>query len=299
MGQAKIPEFAFGGLNTTPNATGLPLLDLVALQDMRVNGTTLVQRKGMARVCQLAGTASAMDFDDGSSEYCSNSIDTRVWSLGLYWTVEFAIELDATTGTQGIVCAGSTTPAMIFDVTSGNIRARVWDSSGTSTTITVGAATTSVQTVQLTRSAATLSAKLNNGTAVTGSMSATLAVRPPVGDLRVGRDDSTNYLNGTLDYLRLFSIVRSSHADRLVRFPAPRASYVLADYDFNGSAAALVYDRSRYENHLIASNTPAEIATLCHNPAPVRALSMSADTATNRKSLLAVVGGAYFVGDVD
>ena len=290
-------EFAWSGLNTRAPATGLPLLDCVELQDLRVVGTDLLQRYGIYGIGQLTGDFSAMDFDDVSSEHCSNTVDTRAWDLGLYFSVEFAIELDVATGTQGIVTVGHTTPSMIFDVTGGNIRARVWDSAGTATTITVGASAASLQTVQLTRNGATLSTRLDNGTAVTGSISATLAVRAPVGDLRVGRDDGTNYLNGTLDYLRLLSILKSNHNDRLIRLPNPRAEYVRADYDFNESTGNLVYDRSRYEAHLITQNTPTEIATLCHNPAPIRALSLNTDE-NNRKQLLVVAGGKYYLGSV-
>lgn len=299
MGRNLVREFSWGGLNTRAPSTGLPLLECVTLQDMRVKGKDLVERLGCVRVAELGGNQSAIAFTAASSMYLSNTIDARVWALGLYWTVEFTMSLTSASGTQGIVCAGHTTPAMIFDVTSGNIRARVWDSSGTSTTITVGTAAASVQTVQLTRSGATLSARLNNGTAVTGTMSSTLSVRTPVGDLRVARDDSTNYFGGTFDKLDVFSIVKSDHADRLVRFAAPRAEYCLASYDFDISAGLLCYDRSRYENHLIASNTPVETTSLCVNPAPIRGLSQTVDAVTKRKQLLALAGGAMYVADLD
>jgi hypothetical protein len=294
MSLAKVPAFGFGGLNTRSNATGLPLLDLTVLQDMRVVGTDLVQRLGMVRVGQVTGQMSAMDFNAASSEVCAATIDTRVWALGLNWTVEFAIEPDTAAGTMGLVTAGHTTPAMIFDITGGNIRARVWDSAATLTTITVGAAATEVQTVQLTRNGATLSARLNNGTPVTGAMSATLNVRTPVGELRVARDDGANYFDGTACYLNVLSVTKDDHADRLIRMPNPRAEYVLACYDFNESAGGLVYDRSRYENHLVTANTPTEIAVLCHNPAPVRGLSMTADE-NNKKQLLVMAGGSYYI----
>ena len=171
--------------------------------------------------------------------------------------------------------------------------------SASATTITVGTAAASLQTVQLTRSAATLSAKLDNGAAVTGTMSATLSVRTPVGNLRIGVDDTTNFFDGTIDYVRALSVVKSNHNDRLIRLPNPRAEYVLADYDLKQSAGGLVYDRSRYENHLVATNTPAEIATLCHNPAMVRALTMTRNIATNRKELLVCAAGKYYIAGVD
>ena len=293
-----IAKFGWGGLNTKAQTTGLPLLECVALQDMRVVGTDLVQRLGIVRTAQFTGNAKAMDFN-GTDEYLSNAIDTRVWALGMYWTVEVAVELDVTTGTQGILTAGHTTPSLILDMTSTNIRCRVWDSAGTATTITVGAASTSVQTVQVTRSAGTISTRLNNGTAVTGSIDSTKVCRTPVGDLRVALDDTTNYMNGTVDYVRAFAYTKTDHNDRLVRHPAPRAGYVLADYDMNGSAGGLVYDRSRYGNHLIAQNSPTEVTSLCHNPAPVRALGMVVDEVSNKKQMLVAAGGLYYLVTVD
>jgi hypothetical protein len=140
---------------------------------------------------------------------------------------------------------------------------------------------------------------MNNGTAVTGSMSATLTGRPPVGDLRIARDDAANYFGGTYDKLDLYSTVKANHNDRLIRNPAPRAAHCLASYDFDKSAAALVYDRSRYENHLICVNTPTETASLSHNPAPIRALSQSVDAGTKRKQMLVAVGGSYYIVDLD
>ena len=292
----KAPAFGWGGLNTRANATGLPVLDCVHLQDMRVVGRDLIQRLGIARVAQATGNASAMDFVAASSQSLQAPVDTRVWGLGTKWTVEFAIEPDLTTGTPGIYTAGDTTPSQMVYITGGNLTWKGWDSAGTSTTITMGAATAAVYTGQITRDGATVTTRLNNGTAVTGTMSATLLMRTPAGDLRVARDNASNYYDGTVDYLRVFSIVKADHNDRLIRHPAPRASYVLADYDFN-LVGSLVYDRSKYENNLLALNTPTEVTSLCHNPAPVRALSMMVDK-NNRKQLLIVAGGQYFLATV-
>lgn len=295
---AKIPAFGWGGLNTRAQSTGLPLLECVVLQDMRVVGEDLMERLGIVRVAQFTGDQSACHFN-GTDEYCDNAVDTRAWSLGLNWTVEVLIEPAVTTGVQGILTVGHTTPAMILDITGGDIRFRVWDTADAATTITVGAAAASIQSVQIVRSGSVVSTRLNNGTAVTGAISDSLAVRAPVGNLRSARDDGNNYFHGTTDYVRLFSYSKANHADRRIRCPNPRASYVRADYDFNiSSGGGLIYDRSRYQAHLIAQNTPTEIATLCHNPAPVRALSMMTDE-NNRKQLLILAGGKYYLASVD
>lgn len=307
MPRAVTKEFFAGGLNTRPSTTGLPVMDATVLQDMRVVGRDLIQRKGIAKVTQAGGAQSyflgnqfSMTFTAASSMSLSNTVDSRVWSLGLYWTIEFLFDATSTSGTQGLVCAGHTTPSVLFDITGGNIRARVWDTANAATSLTVGAASTDVTSVQLTRSGATLSAKMDNGTAATTTMSASLLLRTPAGDLRIARDDGSNYFGGTFDYLRVYTgFARADHNDRLVRNPAPRASYCVADYDFKKSAADLVYDRSRYENHLICNNTPVEASSLCWNPAPVRALAMSANAATGRKEILLSTGKLVFVASAD
>ena len=299
MPVTKIVETSFSGINTRAPSTGLPLLECVDLREFRVVGKDLVQRKGMVRVNQMTGNQTALTFTAASSMALSNAVDSRVWKLGLYWTVEVAFQLTSASGTQGLVTAGHTTPSLMLDVTGGSIRCRAWDSAGTATTITVGTASTSVATVQVTRSGATLSTRLNNATAVTGSMSATLLGRTPVGDLRVMQDDGSNFGGGVFDKLDVFSIVKTDHNDRLVRLAAPRAGHVLASYDMNLEAGPLVYDRSRYGNHLIAANTPVEATSLCWNPAPVRGLSMMNDPSVNRKTLLVMAGGANYVANVD
>lgn len=291
----KTPSFGFLGLNTKSQSTGLPLMGLTTLQDMRVVGKDIEERLGMVRVAQLASTHRGLDLD-GSNQSATGPVDTRVWELGLQWTVEVAFELDTVTGTQGILTAGGTTPCLLIDIDSGDdIRVRVWDSDNTLDTITVGAATTVTQAVQVTRDGATLSAKLDNGTATTATMSSTLNLRTPVGDLRIGQDDGVNYMNGTIDYVRAFSVVRDNHNDRLVRLLNPRAPHVIADYDHTSSGDTL--DRSRYENHLVAQNSPPAIDSLCHNSANVRVLSMAVDE-NNKKQLLMAAGNQFFIAGV-
>ena len=128
-------------------------------------------------------------------------------------------------------------------------------------------------------------------------MSATNSLRTPVGDLRVGRDDGSNFIAGTFDYLRVYNYTKSDHADRLIRCPNPRALYVLADYGFKASSSGLAEDRSRYENNLIAQNSPSNATTLCHNPAALRAINMFVDE-NNKQQVLLVSGSKYYLAEV-
>lgn len=295
MPRALVRKFAWGGLNTKAESTGLPMLDCVALQDMRLVGTDLVQRYGMVRVGRLGTDFTALEYN-GTDAYCESAIDARVWTLGTKWTLEVVVEPDVTAD-QGILCAGTTTASCILDISSDNYRFRIWDSGATLTTLTVGAAAASVQSIQITRDGATLSGRINNGTAATATMSATLSTRAPVGNLRVGRDDAANYFDGVIDNLRLYGYVKSSHGDRLVRHPCPRAEYVMADYAAMGTDSDL-FDRSRFENHLDAKGATANADALVHSPVPIRALRMGVD-ADGSRQLLAVGGGKFYIAEVD
>lgn len=294
----EIPVFGWTGMNTRGNAYGMVPLECPEFTDLRVLGKDALRRDGIVRVGRVTGNASALDFVAADSEHIAIPIDTRVWALGKQFTIEVAVELDGTGDNQAVFYAGATTPTMALDTLSGNWRWRVWDSAATLTTVTVGTATTSTQTIQLIRDGASLTSRLDNVAGGTGSMSATLSTRTPVGDLRIARNGGSDYLDGTIDYVRGFGKVKADHNDRLVRCVDPCASYCLFDYDGNVDANAVYYDRSVYENHGTATNSPTEIATLCHNPAPVRALAMFTSE-TNQKYIYVEAGGAAYMVPVE
>ena len=75
------PNFAHGGLNTKTDSTGLPVMEHVVLQDLRVVGTNLEQRPGIVRVGRLDNALKAADLTAASSHYFSCPVDARVWSL--------------------------------------------------------------------------------------------------------------------------------------------------------------------------------------------------------------------------
>jgi len=297
MPRAKPPVFGWSGLNTKANSTGLPLLECVALQDMRVVGMDLVQRLGMVRVGQLSSILKSMDFD-GTNEHALAVIDTRVWALGLQFTFEACVAADTLGDSEAVLTAGSTTPCFTLDLLSSKWRVRIVDSADATTTLTstTNASTTGTDTIQVTRDGAALVLRLNGTSEDTDTMTATTSLKTPVGDLRVARSGGADYFDGDVDYVRLFSIVKTDHNDRLVRLPNPRARHVLMDMDFNETAGGMVQDRSRYENHLVTANSPTEGTSLCHTPAFVRALSMGQDE-NNKLQLFMAAGGQFFLAD--
>lgn len=294
----EIPVYAWSGLNTRANPYGMTPLECQQFDELTVRGRDAVRRDGFARVGILTGNLKAMAFTAASSHYVVVPIDTRVWAMGTQFTIECCVALTGTGDDQAVFYAGATTPTMALDTLSGNWRWRVWDSAGTLTTVTVGTASAATQTLQLMRDGASLTSRLDNATAGTGTMSATLSTRTPSGDLRIARNGGTNYLGGTIDYIRAFGRVKSDHNDRLVRCVDPCASYVLMDYDFNLDSNSVVYDLSTYENHGTATNGPSETTSLCHPHAPIRGLAMYTDHAGQRY-IYAEAGGAVYLCAVE
>ena len=289
-------EYGWSGLNTRANAFGLEPLECPEFFDVVVKGRDFERRNGMFRSGYFApGDLKAMDFDSGSSEAVAVPIDTRVWTLDTQFTIECLVEPDGTGDNQAVFYAGVTTPSSALDTLSGSYRWRIWDSAATLTTVTVGTVTQdAVTSIALVRDGASLTSRLNNAAAGTGTMSATLATRAPVGDLRIARNGGSDYFDGTIDYLRGYGMVRANHADRLLRNPDPCASYVLFDYDFNADST-VVLDRSVYENHGIAVNTPTEVASLCHNYAPIRAMRLYVDHQNQKYLAVQAAGSIYLV----
>lgn len=277
--------FPVHGLNTRANEDGLPEPEATIAANLRFGSGGFERRPGSVRVLVATSSEKAMDFDAASSEYVAVPIDTRVWTLGLKFTIEVCVAPDIATGARTVFYAGVTTPSIVLDTDSSSWRWRIWDSAGTLSTVTVGAVSLATTTIQLVRDGASLTSRLNNVAGGTGTMVATLLTRAPVGDLRFARNDGTDYYDGKWDYLRGRAIVRADHNDRLVRFPDPKAETVLFDYGGPASGTTVI-DNSRWENHGEAFNTPTVATTLCHNPAPVRAISAYTNHSRQKRVLI-------------
>jgi len=287
------------GLQTKAVEDGLPLPDFTTFANVRVSDGSAAARTGRVGLSRAGTTTYALDFVAASSQYLAAEIDPRVWTLGTEFTLEILVSLDDKTLNNTVLYAGHTTPSIVVDTSSNKWRVRFWDSAATLDTITTTAdALETTQSLQITRSGSTLTLRVDNDVETTATLDASLLSRTPVGDLRVGRGASTDYLDGDLDYIRMFSNARSAHADRLMRFPDSRSSVCLANYGMELSASGgYVVDDSRYENTLEPFSTPTATAALAHQSPGVDGIFPYRD-ADNKKQVIVANGGSIYHAEV-
>ena len=289
------------GLVTTASEDALPFPGFKTFQDIRVSEGDAKRRKGIVRLARASSDNKSLTLTSASSQYVAIPVDTRVWRLGTQFTIEGVVKPTVVTGTRTIVYAGVTTPSVVIDFTATTLRLRVWESDATLRTLSITAAANETHEFQFKRDGATLSVSLyrDGSSAVnTGSltMDATNLLRSPVGEVRLGRDSSTNYFDGQLDILRSFGIARADYLDGLLRFADPRAGYVLSDYDFKVTADDIIVDRSRFQNHGETSASPTSTTALGFQTSQGE-LIHGYTTRSGEKRILYVAGG--LVHDVD
>ncbi|MGB1224145.1 MAG: LamG-like jellyroll fold domain-containing protein [Mycobacterium sp.] len=285
------------GLVTTPLDDGQEFPGFQEFQNIRVTQGVARRRPGRVILARAGSDNEAIDWN-GSSQSASGPIDARVWTLGTKWTIEVLLDPDSVSGTRPVIEAGTTTPSLHLDVSSGNWRLRVWDSGATLTTLnSTESAAASLTHLFITRDGAALSMRVNHGTATTTTMSATNLLRAPVGDLRFCYD-GTNRYDGPIDYIRGFNIVRPDIGDGHLRFPDPYAcGYVLFDYPMEADSDGIIWDRSRFENHVEATSGTSATTALSLQHAPVQLIEDYVDE--NEKQRIAVIaGGRVHLEDV-
>ena len=177
-------------------------------------------------------------------------------------------------------------------------RVRFWDSAAALTTLTTSAdALESATSLQIVRDGSSLLLRVDNGTETTGSVDATNLSRAPVGNLRIGRGASTDYMDGDLDYIRMFSYARSAHPDSRLRLPQSRSPAVLCNYDFKMEDSLYVQDRSRFENTVGVFNSPTAATALAIQSPGVDGIRMYRD-ADNAKQMLVCHGGQFVHAEI-
>lgn len=267
------------GLSTT--ALSESEVPFPVFQDVRSNKGAFERRAGMVRVARIATTATCCDMASASSQYIAIPYDARVWALGTRFTIEGLINADSIAATRYILGRAGTSPGItVHYATNGDLVVNVWDNAATQTTVTYAGAGSAGTLIawQFVRNGASLTLRVNNGTAATGTMSATLPLRASTVDVQLGAHNSTDFFDGKYDRLTLYKSVKTTQAGNWSRLPNPRAPDVMADYCLEIDANGTVLDRSRFGNHGAAQGGATSAATsLAVNPARIQALQHVSD----------------------
>ncbi len=285
------------GLVTTPTEDGQEFPGFRVMQNLRLSRGPARRRAGM-QILERAGSDNACVDWNGSSQHAACAVDTRVWTLGTQFTIKMLVNADSTSGTRPVFYAGSTTPSIAVDISSGNWRVRFWDSAAALTTVTsTASAGTDTTSLRITRDGATLSLYVDNGAADTGSITAANVSRTPVGSLYLAYD-GTNRFSGRIDHVTVANIVIPDLGDDHMRWPDPYACpYITCDIDGSVDGNDYVWDRSRFENVMLATGSPSDGVALAVQHAPVQLIKDFVDENERRRAVV-IAGGRTHLEDV-
>jgi hypothetical protein len=288
------------GLGTTkPEQSGsaLPFEDFY---DAIATNGALTRRKGMVRVARITPSAGPYCGDfDATNDVVTVLHDSRVWDLDgiAAWTLEILCSTDTLSSQRPIFARSSATPDINIyaDSTSGGrVVADLLDSANATTTLQVtGIAATTLCAIQLIKHDADSFTLRVNGSSSTGTL-ASGALKDLSSSLLIGKDFSSNFYDGKIDFVRLLSIVRADQRDGWCRLHNPQARYVLADYNIEQDANDYILDRSPYGNHAIETGGLAtSTASLAVHPVTIQAIA-PVKTSGNARKVVVMAGGRMF-----
>lgn len=283
-----------GGANTTQldEVSAFPVYS--DLTGMRVDRGPFRRRLGKTALTQFDATSNLIVFD-ATNDTVAIPADDRVFPWGTRWTLEILFRTTAVTANRVIL--GGTGAAdggvLITHKTDSTIETVVTDSAATPTTITTAGTYAAGSDVryQLVRDGASLTVR-TNGTAATGTMSASLSLSDK--PLSIGSDNSGSYYEGRIDFVRLLRTALTSQRWGYLRLPDPRASFVLFDYVVANNGNNTVMDRGPYEMHATTTGSPTTNgAPLAPNSDPVTFIASNLDQNNERQSYVGVGPKVY------
>lgn len=253
-------------------------------------------RKGRVRIGTITNSTQILDAD-GSDDTVTFPV-VMIPASVTKWTVEILWVNDSVAASKYVIgrATATATAIKIQHTSSSTVVVTVTDSAATATTLTftgIGAAVTCG--LQLTRDGATLTGWLN-GTTVTGTMSATNSTA--TGTFAAFADNGGDFLNGGIDYLRVWDIVRTTKRDIYSRSLNPYHKNVLYDWVFVTDSLGDIVDRGRRGAHAASIGTPAFTKdALCLNAAPIQGIGYNV-RATGTRELIVANGGRHYTAQI-
>lgn len=259
------------GLSTTTNGK-LPD-EFSTFQNVETDLGQLDVRKGRVRIGTITNSTQILDADGSDDTVPMGNIplvpvSTTKWTFEILWTNDSVAASKYVIGRNGSSACG----LKIQHTSTSTVVATITDTAANATTLTWTGIDADVTCgLQITRDGATLTGWLN-GTVVTGSMSATNDTA--AGTWNAFSDNGANFLNGGIDYIRIWNIVRTTRRDIYHRLLNPRHKNVRYDWVFVTDSIGDIQDRGRFGAHLVASGSPAfDKDALCLNAAPVQGIA--------------------------
>lgn len=292
------------GLQTTKPEQAEDAMLYERFGNARASQGAITRRRGIRRVGRItpANGPYCGDFD-GSDDSVTVGIAggatdaiARVWNLdGLStWTLEILCQV-ADLGSQRTIFdrnnASDKDVTIYQDSTSGGrVVCELLDSGSATTTLTVtGIAAGTLTAIQLVKHDADSFTLRVNGSEATGTL-ASGALDSSDRDIFIGRSDSGEFYDGTIDFVRLLGVARPDQRDGWTRLVNPYARYVLADYCIEKDANDYVLDRSRNGLHAsVQGSLATNVASLAVNPVPVQGFGIK--TSPDNERVLAVIAG--------
>lgn len=253
------------------------------------------RRAGYKRLYRFAAPSVLMDFD-GSTNFASLwGTDARVRPLGTVFTLEILFQTDTISADRVVLGAEdvNTVGVVITHTSTSTVTTVVRDSAGTEVTLThTGIAAGTLCAYQLVRNGASLTATIN-GTAQTGTMSATLSL-DATGTQVLGKNNAGGSYDGRIDFLRVLRYAKTNQYDGWARLVDPRTPGVLVDYVIEPDANGYVLDRGPLGLHGVTTGSPAtNVAPLAVNPMPVLGIASNLDKNFKRQAYVRVAGSIY------
>ncbi len=287
----RVSEFTEGANTTALGVTSDPVWQ--EFNEAQIDHGAAQRRLGRVKLYQFPVVAQIVDFD-GSNDTITMRGSTTIYPLGVRWSLETLFVVDSIASDRFILgrSGSSATSITIKQTTGSTVVVVITDSAAATTTLTwtgIGAATKCALLV--TRDGATVTGYLNGVTA-TATMSATNLLA--TWGCCLGSDNGGSYLDGAIDFFRIFRTVKTSQRDGWCRLLNPRSEDVMVDYLVDLDANGYCRDRGTLELHSAGTGSPATNRTpLCLNPDPVMAIALNLDTSSQRQGYVVVGASVY------
>lgn len=277
------------GLSTTSG--GRMPDEFSVFQNVETDLGALAVRKGRVRIGTIANSVQILDAD-GTNDTVTFGV-AMIPSGLTKWTVEILWTNDSVAASKYVIGRGAAgaTAVKIQHTLSSTVVVTVTDTAANASTLTftgIGASVTCG--LQLIRDGATLTGWLN-GTTATTTMNATNSTA--TGTFAAFADNGADFLNGGIDYLRVWNIARATKRDIYSRLLNPRHKNVVYDWVFVTDVLGDIVDRGSRGAHMASTGSPAFTKdALCLNASAIQGIGYNVRKNGTRE-LLVAAGGTH------